>query len=223
MPDSLVTSADAPVLLPLVLITVRLLLGLVFGCLVAGSYWLTQPRLTTRSWSLMSTLVLLTILIGLVTLVIGNNVARAFSLVGTLSIVRFRTVVEDTRDTAFVIFAVAVGMAVGTGYYLAPVVGIPVTTLAAYLFRHREHGHPENSLTRQLNVRVGLGHDARQLLEPKFLAHLRQWDLASVATARQGTAFQLRYEVQLLTADSALTLAAELNRLEGVQEVEITS
>ena len=49
---------------------------------------------------------LLTILIAMVTMVIGNNMARAFGLVGALSIVRFRTVVEDTRDTAFVIFAV---------------------------------------------------------------------------------------------------------------------
>jgi hypothetical protein len=61
------------------------------------------------------TLVLLTVLIALVTKVIGNNSARAFSLVGTLALFRFRTVVEDTRDTAFVIFAVVIGMAVGAG------------------------------------------------------------------------------------------------------------
>ena len=48
------------------------------------------------------TLVLLTILIAMVTQVIGDNVARAFSLVGALSIVRFRTVVRDTQDTAYV-------------------------------------------------------------------------------------------------------------------------
>ena len=59
---------------------------------------------------------LLSILIAMVTQVIGDNVARAFSLVGALSIVRFRTVVRDTVDTAFVIFAVAVGMAVGAGH-----------------------------------------------------------------------------------------------------------
>ena len=63
--------------------------------------------------SFVVTLVLLTILIAMVTQVIGDNVARAFSLVGALSIVRFRTVVRDTQDTAYVIFAVAVGMAVG--------------------------------------------------------------------------------------------------------------
>ena len=49
--------------------------------------------------------------IAMVTQVTGQNVALAFSLVGALSIVRFRTVVQDTNDTAFVIFAVAGGTA----------------------------------------------------------------------------------------------------------------
>ena len=66
--------------------------------------------------SFVATLVLLTILIAMVTQVIGDNIARAFSLVGALSIVRFRTVVRDTQDTAYVIFAVAVGMAVGANH-----------------------------------------------------------------------------------------------------------
>ena len=42
--------------------------------------------------------------------------ARAFSLAGVLAIVRFRTVMEDTRDTVFVVFAVVMGMSAGAGY-----------------------------------------------------------------------------------------------------------
>ena len=76
--------------------------------------------------SFVVTLVLLTILIAMVTQVIGDNVARAFSLVGALSIVRFRTVVRDTQDTAYVIFAVAVGMAVGANHPLVALCGLVV-------------------------------------------------------------------------------------------------
>jgi len=61
-----------------------------------------------------------------VTQVIGDNVARAFSLVGALSIVRFRTVVRDTQDTAYVIFAVVVGMAVGANDLWVSLIGIGV-------------------------------------------------------------------------------------------------
>jgi hypothetical protein len=53
----------------------------------------------------------------LIMLVIGNEVARAFSLVGALSIVRFRTAIKDPRDVGFVFAALALGMACGTGFY----------------------------------------------------------------------------------------------------------
>lgn len=54
--------------------------------------------------------------------VIGNNVARAFSLVGALSIVRFRTAIKDPRDVGFVFAALALGMACGTAFYLQAIV-----------------------------------------------------------------------------------------------------
>ena len=45
--------------------------------------------------------------------VIGNNLARAFGLVGAMSIIRFRTAVRDVQDIVFIFFALAVGMAAG--------------------------------------------------------------------------------------------------------------
>ncbi|WP_437221835.1 DUF4956 domain-containing protein [Planctomicrobium sp. SH661] len=221
MPDWLTSPIAGETSLSLPLLVLRLGLGLVFGILVAGSYRITQGRLSTRSLSLMATLVLLTILIAMVTLAIGNSVARAFSLVGALSIVRFRTVVEDTRDTAFVIFAVAIGMAVGAGYFEMAIVGIPVTTLAAYLFRPRQNVSPEENLDRTLNIRIGLGRDVNAVLEPTFRSHLERWELNSIATAKQGAALDLSYHTRLLNADAALPLTVQLNQLEGVQEVEL--
>lgn len=53
----------------------------------------------------------------LIMLVIGNEIARAFSLVGALSIVRFRTAIKDPRDVGFVFASLALGMACGTGFY----------------------------------------------------------------------------------------------------------
>ena len=78
---------------------------------------------------------LLSILIAMVTQVVGDNVARAFSLVGALSIVRFRTVVRDTQDTAYVIFAVAIGMAIGAHHFWVALAGVGVVALAAFMMR----------------------------------------------------------------------------------------
>src|SRR5689334_294420 len=117
-------------------VLVRLVLSLVFGGAVSWIYCRTRKgEAITPSFP--TTLVLLSVLIAMVTQVIGDNVARAFSLVGALSIVRFRTVVRDTQDTAYVIFAVVVGMAVGAHQLWAAGLGLLLVGLAAWLVREK--------------------------------------------------------------------------------------
>ena len=112
-------------------LTVRLLAALLLGLAVACIYRCSHGRRKEDARVLFATLVLLSLLIAMVALVIGNSVARAFSLVGALSIVRFRTVVDDTRDTAFVIFSVVVGMAAGAGLLFVPLLGLPLVAMTA--------------------------------------------------------------------------------------------
>ncbi len=61
---------------------VRLLLAMVFGLVIAGVFAATQRRPAGQSLSILTTLVLLTILVAMTTIVIGDSVARAFGLVG---------------------------------------------------------------------------------------------------------------------------------------------
>src|SRR5687768_8638629 len=115
-------------------VLIRLIIAMLLGGVVTGVYRLTRAADET-SPSFTITLVLLSILIAMVTQVIGDNIARAFSLVGALSIVRFRTIVRDTQDTAYVIFAVAVGMAVGAGHPGLAMSGLGVIGFAAFVMR----------------------------------------------------------------------------------------
>src|SRR5262245_6449895 len=152
----------------------RLVASLVLGGVVALIY--RRARSEGPS-SFTATLVLLSILIAMVTQVIGDNVARAFSLVGALSIVRFRTVVRDTPDPAYVIFSVAVGMAVGASNLWVALAGMAMVAIAAFAMKQRapsaaEGVEPEESPF-QLQVRVGLGHDANTLLAPTLDRYLK--------------------------------------------------
>src|SRR4029078_10359652 len=130
-------------------------LAVLYGFVVAGVYRFTLGRRDPAN-TLSTTLVLLSVLIALVTVVIGDNVARAFGLVGALSIVRFRTVVEDTRDTAFVIFAVVVGMAVGAGYPMLASGALPAVERAASVMRVRAPTANGAAPYWNLTIRVGL-------------------------------------------------------------------
>jgi uncharacterized membrane protein YhiD involved in acid resistance len=202
-------------------IAVRLALAFVYGCLVTGIYHLTHGRGGRSAPGFTATLVLLAVLIGMVALVIGNNVARAFSLVGALAIVRFRTVVEDTRDTAFVIFAVAVGMSAGAGLWDVPLVAMPIAGLAAFLFRPAPRPAAGSGGEAKLTVRVGLGPAGQTLVEEVLRKHATAARVTNAATARQGAALDLTYAVRLRSDAAATVLVNELNGREGVQSVEL--
>src|SRR5437763_4254657 len=140
MPEWLAEAAAPEGQLAPAALATRLGLALAAGVVVAAVFRLSRRRPAAEAAPMVATLVLLTVLICLVTVVIGGSVARAFSLVGALAIVRFRTVVEDTRDTAFVIFAVAAGMTVGAGFLATAAVGVPAIGLAALLLAAWDRG-----------------------------------------------------------------------------------
>src|SRR6266446_6664456 len=171
MPDFLKSPfVSGPSVAPLDIL-IRLLAALVLGGLVAWIYRRTRKS-TEVAASFPITLVLLSVLIAMVTQVIGDNVARAFSLVGALSIVRFRTVVRDTQDTAYVIFAVVVGMAVGAKDPWVAVIGIVIIGLAAFVMMTRAAMRSSSEPELLLNLRVGLGHDLDKLLGGTLDLHL---------------------------------------------------
>jgi hypothetical protein len=204
--------------LPLNVVVARLLVAFTLGCVAAAVHYFATARKADRQF--LATLVLLSVLIALVTLVIGNNVARAFSLVGALAIVRFRTVVEDTRDTAFVIYAVVVGMAAGTGYLVGPLVCTPLVILVAWMFRAPAEKAPP-PIEGTLVLRLGAGHAPDGRLDALLGQHLGPHRLTGMSTARGGSALDVSYAIRLPAADRSFALVTELNRLDGVQGVEL--
>jgi hypothetical protein len=198
----------------------RVVGALVLGWLVAFVYRRTRPA-TKGGASMQATLVLLSVLISIVVQVVGESPSKAFSLVGALSIIRFRTVVQDTQDTAFVIFAVVMGMAAGAGAPWIATIGLGVVSLTAVIMRPKTGPGGAAPLGYTLNMRVGLGHDVRELVSGPFAAHLSQHRLISIETVQKGMAVDACYEVDFRDGGSAEALVKALNRLDGVQNVKI--
>jgi hypothetical protein len=197
----------------------RLLGSLVLGWVVARVYRAARPA-NKSSGSFQATLVLLAVLIAIVTQVVGTNTARAFSLVGALSIVRFRTVVQDTQDTAFVIFAVVMGMAAGAGDLWMSIFGLVIVSAAAFGMKTKDAGVAD-MLGYTLSLRVGLGHDVETLVRDGFAAHVSRHRLLSMETVRQGMAVEARYQIQFRPEGSAEAFLKALNRVEGIQNVHL--
>lgn len=99
-----------------------LIVSFVCGILISIVYRLTYKG-PNYSRTFVSSLIVLTIITSLVLLIIGNNLARAFGLVGAMSIIRFRTAVRDVQDIVFIFFSLGIGMASGGGQYLVAIIG----------------------------------------------------------------------------------------------------
>ena len=89
-----------------------------------------------------NSLVLLSLITTLVIMVIGNNLARAFGLVGAMSIIRFRTAVRDVQDIVYIFFALSVGMASGVGLHAIAIAATLVICLVSVVMVTFNFGAP---------------------------------------------------------------------------------
>jgi uncharacterized membrane protein YhiD involved in acid resistance len=222
MPDFITqTVGDGPAVMPLTLF-LRALFALLLGGVVVLVYRKSRSPIE-QTPSFPPTLLLMTVLITMVTQVIGDNIARSFSLVGVLSIVRFRTVVRDTLDTVFVIFAVAVGMAVGADKLWVAVVGIAIVALALLIVKSAPHNLGGTMTAYHLTVRAGAEKDVLSALEPVLDTHLLDRRLLSISSAKHGAAIDRSYEVHIKREHVPDTLVQACVKLEGVMSVDLTT
>ncbi|AMV37956.1 DUF4956 domain-containing protein [Planctomyces sp. SH-PL62] len=221
MPAWILESLSNNETLPGTVMAWRIASALLLGGVVAGVYRWARRGLGPPQATFLTTLVLLSVTIAMATQVIGDSVARAFSLVGALSVARFRTVVKDTQDTAFVILAVVVGMAAGANDLLVALVGLGVVGIASPVLWPRRRDPAWTGAEVDLKLRLAAAQDVREAIERILADVSTRATLVSIETARQGASIDLAYRVRLRRDRSPVQTAAELNQTPGVEAVEL--
>jgi uncharacterized membrane protein YhiD involved in acid resistance len=200
-------------------IVVNTVVAFLLGLFISGVYRATHREMST-SFSFVNTLVLLSMLMSLVMMVIGNNIARAFGLAGAMSIIRFRTAVKDTRDTAFVFFALGAGMAAGTGNILLAISGSSLVGLFIGMLHWARHGTTENDEYLLSFLMLPADDDDGNLV---YLSHLnkycRSWQLVSLKSERMGEFVKLSFLVSMKKAGQSQQLVNSLSNVEGIHRV----
>ncbi len=103
-------------------VVLNLLVALLCGTVISLLYRHTYKGLN-YSASFAISMIMLTMITSIVIMVIGNNLARAFGMVGAMSIIRFRTAVKDASDIMFIFFALTIGLAAGVKMYAVAIYG----------------------------------------------------------------------------------------------------
>jgi uncharacterized membrane protein YhiD involved in acid resistance len=181
-------------------------------------------RKTYRGYSYSSafvqTLIVITMVTSIVIMVIGNNLARAFGLVGAMSIIRFRTALKDTWDITFVFFALAAGLAAGSGNLLVGVTGCLVVAMVVYVLYRIHFGLTQH---KELLLRFWMVPERgeKPTYLPVFDKHLAQYSLLHVRSARLGEFLELSFFVRLKKPEQSQVLIRELSSLEGIDRVSL--
>ncbi|MEU8080986.1 DUF4956 domain-containing protein [Catellatospora citrea] len=187
---------------------------------VIGWVYRATHRNVSYSQSYVQTLVILGMLVSLIMLVVGSNIARAFALVGALSVVRFRNAIKETRDVGFIFLVMAVGMAVGTRFYsLAVVATVAICLVIFVMFRFSWF---QLSVQRQVvKVQVPPEGNYTAAINDALIAHTTEFELVSMESIRGGALTELMYTVRLKKGSEPGDLIAALSQLTAGQRVTV--
>ncbi len=199
-------------------IIVNMCLSLVLGLSISLVYRYTHKGLS-YSQSFTLTIVFVTVIVAIVMMVIGSSLARAFALVGALSIIRFRTVVKDTKDTSFIFTALAVGMAAGTGNYFLGIAAAMFISIVAIILHKINFGALYKS---EFILRFVLD---QAYSSAAYLEHIKEFskrsNLLHIEPSGDGNFLSLTYDLVLKEGATAEQFAKAIGKVEGTSEVTL--
>lgn len=198
-------------------ILLNLAIAFVLAMVVAFTYRTTHRSLS-YSQSFILTVIFVTVITAMVIMVIGNNLARAFALVGAMSIIRFRTVVKDTKDTAFIFLALATGLAAGTSSYFLAIVGVIFISAMAIILHRVNFGSLHKS---EFILRFRVVRDKVDDYNAAILEFASSSNLIHIQPSGDRLTNNLTMDIVMKKDFDPSELLSRLEALEGVSDIAL--
>jgi uncharacterized membrane protein YhiD involved in acid resistance len=202
----------------------ELLVGLLLSfslCVFVGFIYRATHTGVSYSQSFVATTVIVGVTVTVIMLIIGSNIARAFTLVGALSIIRFRNAVKDTRDVGFIFLSMAIGMACGARFFgTAFIFTVVVSAFLYFLHTFDVFSKPMKNQILRLYAPEGVDHEVD--FNELFFKFLESQNLLSLETVRQGMFLELVYSVVLRKDVSRREFIDALRDINGNAKVSLT-
>ena len=198
-------------------IIINLIIAFFLGFVISLVYKKTHKGLS-YSQSFVLTNIFVCVIVSMVIMVIGNNLARAFALVGALSIIRFRTVVKDTKDTAFIFWSLATGMASGTGSYFLAISGTAVISMIALVLYYTNYGSIFKS---EFIIQFRSRNSAKNKKNYNkiFSEYCKSSTLLNAESSGDGQSLKLSFDIVLKENKTYDEFIQKLSKVSGLSEV----
>lgn len=132
--------------------------------------------------------------ITVIILLVGNSVARAFSLAGAFSIIRFRSAPGDPKDITYVLFSMAVGLASGMGYLLYAVI-VAIALCSVMIILELINYGKITAIEKLLKITIPENLDYEGAFDSVLKKYTKSAILLKVKTADLGSLYELSYHV----------------------------
>lgn len=194
--------------------------SLVLGLIISLVYLLTHKKEGYAS-SFIVTMIMLPTIISVLILLIGSNVARAFSLAGAFSLIRYRSAPGDPKDIAYVFFTMAVGLACGMGFIPYAFVFTAIMCLVMVILHYTKFGNTSSSHM-QLSITVPENLNYQGLFDDLLDKYTDSWKLRRVKTSDFGTLFDVVYHIHMKSSADQKKFIDELRCRNGNLTVALT-
>lgn len=188
-------------------------ISLALGLIISLIYIVTE-RKRRYSANFAITLVLLPALVAFIIMLVGNNIARAFSIAGVFALVRFRSVPGNSKDISHVLFAMGIGLATGMGFVTFAAVVTVIINLIYFLLMVTNYGvikNAEHTLRIMIPENLNYQVDFSDIFE-KYT----EWiDLDRIRTRNMGSMYELTYRIVLKKNINEKSLIDELRSKNG--------
>lgn len=172
-----------------------ILISILLGGLISTTYMKTSSR-NTYSPNFTLTMMLLPAIVAIIILLIGSNVARAFSLAGAFSIIRFRSAPGDPKDIAYVLFTMAAGLAVGVGSFGYAILFTVCLCILMFILSYFKFGQ-RSTTQRLLKVTIPEDLGYEEAFAEVFRSFNINYELKKVRTTELGSLYELVYAVTM--------------------------
>lgn len=191
---------------------ITMLAAILFGGIIGFTYYKTQEENYQRSMAI--TLLMLPVILSVIILFVGSNIARAFSLAGTLSIIRFRSAPGDPKDIGFIFFDIAAGLACGVGFYgygALFVVILCTVMILAEKFKFFE----KKDVQKTLRITIPENLNYQGAFDEILKKYTKKYALTKIKTTDLGSLFELDYNVIMLHDEDEQEFINELRCRNG--------
>ncbi|THF75266.1 DUF4956 domain-containing protein [Cohnella fermenti] len=194
MLESLFTSTAATVDLTLGTALLTIFVSIVLGGLVSLTYMKTNASEYSQGFAL--TMVMLPTVVAIIILLIGSNIASAFSLAGAFSIIRFRSAPGNPKDITYVLFTMAAGLACGTEHYAYAVLFTLILCILMFVLNKTNFGARRTQIkTLKVTIPENLGYE--EAFAEVFNVFDVPYELKKIRTTELGSLYELVYSVTL--------------------------